>query len=141
MIKFNDGMIKIIAHETTMKIPIFNTFYSDHEKKFPSNKIKFLKLNNLNLQTVDKNKYPHIKVIDRLPAKSSLFETAIVSANDELVKLYLENKIKFNDISKYFFKFILNKKFQKYKNIKADKIDKILSLNKYVRLKINTISI
>ena len=141
IIKFNDGMIKIIAHETTMKIPIFNTFYSDHEKKFPSNKIKFLKLNNLNLQTVDKNKYPHIKVIDRLPAKSSLFETAIVSVNDELVKLYLENKIKFNDISKYFFKFILNKKFQKYKNIKADKIDKILSLNKYVRLKINTISI
>ena len=32
IIKFNSGMIKIIAHETTMKIPIFNTLYSDSEK-------------------------------------------------------------------------------------------------------------
>ena len=141
IIKFNDGMIKIIAHETTMKIPIFNTFYSDHDKKFSSGKIKIVKLNNLNFQTVNLNKYPHVKVIKRLPTKSSLFETVIVSVNDELVRLYLENKIKYKDISKYFFKFILNKKFQKYKNIKADKIEKILSLNKYVRLKINTISI
>ena len=141
IIKFNDGMIKIIAHDTTMKIPIFNTFYSDYEKKFSSGKIKIVKLNNLNLQTVDLNKYPHVKVIKRLPDKSSLFETVIVSVNDELVKLYLENKIKFNDISNYFFKFISNKKFQKYKKIKADKIEKILSLNKYVRLKVNTLSI
>ena len=27
LLKFNNGMIKIIAHETTMEIPIFNSFY------------------------------------------------------------------------------------------------------------------
>ena len=70
-----------------MKIPIFNTFYSDHDKKFSSDKIKMVKLNNLNFQTVNLNKYPHVKVIKRLPAKSSLFETVIVSVNDELVRL------------------------------------------------------
>ncbi len=141
IIKFNDGMIKIIAHETTMKIPIFNTIYSNNEKKINSEKIKIKKLNNLNLQNVDLSKYPHVKIVNKLSEKSSLFETVIVSINDELVKLYLENKIKFKDMSKYFFKIITNKKFQKYKKIKADKIEKILTLNKDVRLKINTISI
>ena len=27
ILQFNDGMIKIIAHDTTMKIPIFNSIY------------------------------------------------------------------------------------------------------------------
>ena len=33
MIKFSNGLIKIIAHPTTMKIPIFNTIYSHDLKK------------------------------------------------------------------------------------------------------------
>ena len=32
LIKFNSGLIKILAHETTMKIPIFNTIYSQGMK-------------------------------------------------------------------------------------------------------------
>ena len=32
LIKFNNGLTKIIAHETTMQIPIFNTIYSEEEK-------------------------------------------------------------------------------------------------------------
>ena len=31
IIQFNDGMIKIIAHETTMDIPIRNTIYTDED--------------------------------------------------------------------------------------------------------------
>ena len=34
IIKFSNGMIKIIAHDTTMQIPIFNTIYTDENKKF-----------------------------------------------------------------------------------------------------------
>ena len=33
IIKFNDGLIKIIAHETTMDIPIFNSIYYNEKKK------------------------------------------------------------------------------------------------------------
>ena len=36
MIRTNDGLIKIIAHETTMKIPIFNTLNFENKKKFLS---------------------------------------------------------------------------------------------------------
>ena len=36
IIRFNNGMIKIIAHDTTMEIPIFNTLYGDSGKKYKS---------------------------------------------------------------------------------------------------------
>ena len=33
VVKFNDGIIKLIAHDTTMEIPIFNTLYENGEMK------------------------------------------------------------------------------------------------------------
>jgi 1-deoxy-D-xylulose-5-phosphate reductoisomerase len=38
ILKFDNGLIKIIAHDTTMKIPIFNTLYSNNDKKLKSKK-------------------------------------------------------------------------------------------------------
>ena len=53
LLKFNNGMIKIIAHDTTMKIPISNTLYSDFSKRVNSKKINFDILNNLDLKKVN----------------------------------------------------------------------------------------
>ena len=57
IIKFKDGMIKIIAHDTTMEIPIFNSIYPNSNKIIKTNKIDFKKLNNLNFQKIDKKKF------------------------------------------------------------------------------------
>jgi 1-deoxy-D-xylulose-5-phosphate reductoisomerase len=138
IIKLKDGMIKIIAHDTTMKIPIFNTLYPNNTKSLVSKDINIKSLNNLDLQNADLIRYPHIKILKNMPTYNSLYETVIVSINDELVKLYLENKINFPDISKYFFKLINLREFQKYKKHKVSKIKKILELNKYVRFKIRS---
>ena len=43
--KFNDGMIKIIAHDTNMKIPIFNTLYSYNQKYLKTNQLDFFSFN------------------------------------------------------------------------------------------------
>ena len=40
IIKFKNGLIKIIAHDTNMKIPIFNSLYS-LKKKLNSKKLDF----------------------------------------------------------------------------------------------------
>ena len=141
LIKFNNGMTKIISHDTTMKVPIFNTIYSKFEKKLKTKDLNLELLNNLNFKDVDLKKFPHVNVLKFLPKNSSLFETIIVTVNDELVKLFLNNKIKFTELSLYFFKLITLKEFQKYKKIKPVKIDNILKLSEYVRLKINTMSI
>ena len=67
------------------------------------------KLNNLNLRKIDKEKFPVIKILNYLLNKISLFETVIVAANDELVRLYLDKKINYNEIAKKLLKIISKK--------------------------------
>tara|TARA_A100001011_G_scaffold220563_1_gene228525 strand:- start:5192 stop:6352 length:1161 start_codon:yes stop_codon:yes gene_type:complete len=141
LIKFKNGIIKIVAHDTDMKIPIFNTLDVNFKKKIKTNKINISKLNDLRLKKVDKRKFPLTKILSILPEKSSLFETVIVSANDELVKLFLNNKIKFTEISKKLLWILKNKEFKKYKRFEPKNISQIIKLNNYVRLKINPKSI
>ena len=136
LLKFKNGMIKVIAHETTMKIPIFNTIYSDFSKKIKSSELNLKNLNDLNLEKANIKRYPMIKLLNLLPSKHSLFETIIVSANDVLVQLFLNNKIKFIDIQKKLFSLIKRQEFSKYKNISPRNIKDIIKLNDYVRLKI-----
>ena len=141
MIKFTNGLVKILVHETNMRIPIFNSLYSNFEKKITSNKINFNILNNLNFKKIDKKKFPVIKLIKTLPDKESLYETILVSANDRLVKHFLEKKINYMDISKFLLKIIKRKEFQKYKRIVPSNIDEIRYLNQYVSLKIDNLCV
>ena len=138
IIKFNSGVIKIIAHDTTMEIPIFNSIYQNKKSYFVKNKIDIKKINNLNLQKVNKSKFPLIKILNLIPEKISLYETVIVSANDELVKMYLKGKIKYNQIPLKLLDFIKNKKFNVYKKKQPRNITEIINLDNYVRLKLNT---
>ena len=55
LIKFNNDS-KIIFHDTTMKIPIFNTLYFNSDKNL-SKHLDFNKLNNLNFSNIDNKKY------------------------------------------------------------------------------------
>ena len=136
LIKFNNGFIKIIAHDTTMKIPIFNTLYHDKIKKFPTKNIDYKILNNLNFTEINKQRFPMVKILNLLPNRYSLFETVIVSANDTLVELFLKKAIRFTDIQKKLFELILKNEFLKYKKITPKKAQDIIDLNNYVRLKI-----
>ncbi|WP_435089397.1 1-deoxy-D-xylulose-5-phosphate reductoisomerase [Candidatus Pelagibacter bacterium nBUS_30] len=135
LLKFSNGMIQIIAHDTTMKIPIFNTLYFNFDQKLKTKNIDINNLNNLNFQKVNLKRYPVIKLLNFLPNKPSLFETVIVSANDTLVNLFLKKEIKFTEIHKKLFDIIKMKEFLKFKKIRPNKVNDILDLNHYVRLK------
>ena len=141
IVKFNNGLTKMLVHDTDMIIPIFNSIYPNHENKIMSNKLDLNILNNLKLGYVEKARYPVIKIIDKMPERESLFETIIVSTNDALVNLFLEGKIKFTDISKILLKTIKMKKFNKYKKIIPKNIKEITQLSDYVSIKINSLSV
>lgn len=141
IIKLKNGMIKFIAHDTTMKIPIFNSLFSDKIKYFPSKNISAKFLDNLNFQNVNYESFPIDKILKLLPNKISLFETVLVATNDMLVDLYLKKKISFVNFHKELIKFLKLKEFQKYKKKNVRNLDDILNLNKYVRLKINNMYI
>ena len=141
VVQFKNGMSKIIAHDTNMKIPIFNTIYNNNTKHLKSKYLIIKILNNLSLKKVDYKKFPLVKLLQKLPKKNSLYETVVVSANDTIVNLFLDGKIQFTDISKKILKIIKDKEFLKYKNKKPEKIEDILKLDDLVRLKIKLKSI
>ena len=141
IVKFNDGTIKFLAHEPSMKIPIFNTLYLNQYKKITSNKLDIDILNNLKLQKIDNKLFPVIDILNYLPTKSSLFETVLVTTNDQLVNLFLKGKIRFSDISKNISKIINLKEFQKFKKKKPKNIQDIHILSNYVRLKVNSLCV
>ena len=141
MIKFKNGLTKILIHDTNMTIPIFNSLYPNYQKFIKSKKLDFKIINNFNFKNIDLKKFPIVKIINHLPMKDSLFETVIVSANDQLVKLFLQKKIKFNDIAINLLNVISLVEFKKYKEIVPKNISEIEKLNDYVSLKINTLSV
>ena len=140
IIKFRNGLIKICAHEPNMSIPILNSLDSNlhHISK---NKINFNILNNLNFTDVDKKKFPVIKILKNYPNYCTLFDTALVSINDELVNLFLNKKISFDDIFKNLIKILNLSSIKKLKKIVPKNYKEISEINDFVRLKTLKLSI
>ena len=135
IIKFDNGTIKTLMHDTDMKIPIFNSIYLGSYKKLKTKNIDLSNLNNLNLSFPDENKFPSLKLLKKIKNKISLFETLLISANDELVKYFLNGEIQFNDINKYLNKVINLNQFRYCKSKKPRDIKQINALIEEVRLK------
>ncbi len=139
VVKFKNGLTKIIIHETEMTIPIHYTLYGDNKEYFKLNKLNFKKLNRLDFTEVDKKKFPVVKILKLLPNDNSLFETVLVTANDLLVDLFLKKKIKFIQISQILLKIINLREFKKLKLYRPKKVSDIINLKQIVNSKINKI--
>jgi 1-deoxy-D-xylulose-5-phosphate reductoisomerase len=141
IIKYKSGLSKFLIHEPDMTIPIYNSIYFEEKKNIKSNPLNFEILNNLNLQKVEKNKFPLIRLLNKLPKYPSLFETVLITINDYLVNKFLDRKINFIELTKLINKISNYKEFQKFKKIKPRNIKQIYNLRDYVHLKLNTLGI
>ena len=141
IIKFKNGLIKMLLHDTDMKIPIFNSIYNKKIKYINSKKINSKTLNKLNFYEVDKLKFPSIKLLKKISEENTLYDTVITIANEELVKLFLCHKISFRQIVGNLTKIINLKEYKKYFSKKPTSLSKIHKVSKLVRLKTNGISV
>ena len=141
IIKLNNGITKIIAHDPDMTIPIHNSIYSDIRKKIKTKELNFKILNNLSLNNVDKKKFPLVKLLDHLPLKNSLYETILVTVNDFFVYKFLEKKINYDKLINLISKTLNIKEFDKFKKIRPKNINDIYKLRDYVSLKLSRLSI
>jgi len=137
IIKFNDGMIKIIAHDTNMKIPIFNSLYYNKTNKIKIDQLNIKKLNFPNFKKVDINKFPSIKLIKKFKNQETLLETIIVLANDELVNLFLLKKLDFTDIDIFLQRLINMKEIINLSQKNPGNIESIRDINELIKKKIN----
>ena len=143
IVNFKNGLTKLLAHETTMEIPIANSLYIS-ENNFIYNKSNFNyhKLNSLNFQKPDLKNFPLLKILN-YKFRNTFFEIILVSINDILVKNYLANKIPYISIHTKMLELLKKRYFTKYyssspKNIK-DIISMVEIVNQYLikDLKIN----
>ena len=141
IVKLKNGLIKIVAHDTDMKIPITNSLYLNENRFIKTKKINVKILNDLKLSEVNKKQFPLIKLLKAVPKNNTLFETLLVSMNDELVSLFLNKKISYDQISKNLLSRINSKSFSKFKRKKLNNLAQIEKLNNFVRLKTKTLSV
>ena len=141
IIKFKNGLIKMLLHDTDMKIPIFNSIYDKKINYISSKKINSKTLNNLNFYEVDKIKFPSIKLLKKISKENTLYDTVITIANDELVKLFLQHKISLRQIVENLTKIINLEEYKKYFSQKPTSLNKIHKVSELVRLKTKSISV
>ena len=141
IVLFKNGLIKIVAHEPDMKIPISNSIYKLNNTFIKSKKLNLEILNNAKLKKIDISKFPLITLLNNLPNYNSLYETILITVNDFFVEKFLNNKINFLELNNFIIKFLNLKEFRKYKLIKANNIKKIYQLKNYVSFKLHTLGI
>ena len=142
IVKFNNGTVKFLIHDTNMIIPIFNSLYFEgFDRVLETKKINFKKMNNLNLSSVNLLRFPTVKFLKIIPSNISLFETVLVSANDCLVDLFLQKKIRYQDIYKNLQKILKLREFTKLKFKEPKNVTQIIKLSQYVSLKTKSLCV
>jgi len=135
IVRFRNGLIKMILYNPDMKIPISNILYKKRKKLLNISKIETKILNKLNFYEIDMKKFPSIKLINK--SLNSGFSAPIIvnAANEVLVNLFLNGKIGFLDIVKFINKIFKDKDFKKYARRKTNTIKDIKTIDNWARLK------
>ena len=135
IIRFKNGLTKMILYDADMKIPISNTLYGKKNNFFIKSRINTKILNKLSFQKVDNKKFPSIKLIHKF--FNSGYSTPIIinASNETLVNLFLKGKIGFLDIVKTLNKIFKDKEFKKYAKKKPKSVQNVQIIDNWARLK------
>ena len=138
IVHFNNGLVKFLAHDTNMAIPIINSLYMNEEKlNYKDGKLKFELLNGINFINPDKKKFPVLNLLNKIKNKSSYFETILISINDVLVDEYLRGHINFLSLNSMLIKLIKTPYFARYYKFKPKNIIDIKIMVKKVNTYLN----
>ena len=138
IVMFNNGLTKMLYHQTTMIIPIVNAIFDGeiNINDFYKPKIKIENdIENIIFRKVDAKIFPIIKLKDRVNEYPS---TSIIinSTNEALVDQFLNNNITYNDIIKGIKHVLRDRNYRKYAIKKPKTINHILDIDTWAKKKI-----
>ena len=128
IIYFKGDIIKFLAHETDMSIPISNALGIINNKVSIFSKKNLLKINNLKFETPKRTNFPLLSLLSLIPEKPSYFETILITINDSLVNKYLNNEISYLSIQSNLLRLIKKPYFVKFYKLKPKNIYDIKSM-------------
>ena len=135
IIRFTNGLTKMILYDTDMKIPISNTLYEKNNKVKNIKKINNKILNKMSFHNVDIKKFPSVNFISKCLNSGHSAPTIVNASNEELVKMFLDGKIRFLDIVDTINKIFRDKEFKKYAKKKPKTVNEIKIIDNWARLK------
>ena len=135
IIRFKNGLTKMILYNTDMKIPISNTLYKSENNLFKTTNLEIKHLNNLNFQKVNLKTFPSIKLLNKCFSLGLSTPIIINAANEVLVDLFLKGKIEFLDIVKMINRILRDQDFKKYAKRNARSVKGIKIIDNWARLK------
>ncbi len=135
IIRFRNGLIKMILYSADMKIPISNTLYPEKNKFIKEKKINIKTLNKMNFQHVDAKKFPSVNFIHKCLNLGHSTPAIVNASNEVLVSLFLKGKIGFLDIAGTINKIFRDKEFKKYAKRKPNSVKEIKIIDNWARLK------
>ncbi len=119
---FKGNLIKFLAHETSMRIPIANALGIKNKIDTKLMNQNYKNLNKINFLKPKINHFPLLSIINLIPNQTSFFETILITLNDLLVEKFLKNKIKYISIEKILLKLLKKPYFVKFYKLKPRNI-------------------
>ncbi len=133
IVRFKNGLIKFIYHDTSMIIPITNAIFEKNVEidKFFQNKKE---IKNLSFEKPKLNNFPILKILDRVNEFPS---TSIIinASNEVLVDLFLRYKVPFLSIPTIIKKVLNDRNYKKYAIRNAKNIKQISVIDTWGRQK------
>ena len=136
IVELKNGLTKFIYHETSMIIPLVNAIFDEKlniEDFYKiKKKIRDLPIKNLTFATVNKKKFPTIRL--KSVANKHPSSPIIVNASNEiLVDQFLQKKIPFTGIFKIIMSILNDRNYKKYAIRKPKNINQINIINDWAK--------
>ena len=135
IIRFKNGLTKMVLYNTDMKIPISNTLYKSKNNFFKTSNLEIKRLNNLNFQKANPKIFPSINLLNRCFTSGISTPIIVNAANEVLVDLFLKGKIEFLDIVKMINRVLKGQDFKKYAKRNPNSVKSIKTIDNWARLK------
>jgi len=135
IVKLKNGTTIFLYHLPDMRIPIANALFNsfNYSKFFTKKNKKVYSIQNLDFCSVDKKKFPSIRLIPAMNARKSA-PIIINAANEIFVDQFLKKNIRFNDISAYLNLVLKDQNYIKTSNMSSNSIKNIYKINNLARV-------
>ena len=129
MVEFMDGSLKAQLSWPDMRMPI--QYALSYPQRWPNPELPRLdwgKINCLNFETVDHNRFPCLKLALDAGKSGGTYPTVLCAADEVAVELFLNHRIGFTDIAK-----IVQRTLEQHQNIRQPYLEEILAADAWAR--------
>jgi len=129
MVEFMDGSLKAQLSWPDMRMPI--QYALSYPQRWPNPELPRLdwdKINCLNFETVDYNRFPCLKLAIDAGKSGGTYPTVLCAADEVAVELFLNHRIGFTDIAK-----IVQRTLEQHQNIRQPYLEEILAADAWAR--------